>query len=256
MSLNLIDYAAVNVDRVKIKFGRTIKVASITNNKFIVQTSAATPTAVQDPFKTINTLSDYSTISRTLTLYWNKTLVSGQEYYIRLVGLLDAANEVVPEEKIVFTKQDAATPSGISANVVPVLEEIYVEDQSVLLEAYTSYQIIAKNPEFYIKDVDPKNGSFYIDNDYNDGRLTVTFSSRPAVNFLTNKYFKVQRKKIQRTPSRWENVSANIQMHSWKPEVYIDFPSNDATPVFNVANKTYFETGYKYRITVSKEIGI
>lgn len=256
MPLNLIDYAAVNLDRVKIKFGRTIKIGSITNDKFIVQTSAATPTAVQNPFKTINTLADYNTISRTLTLYWNKTLVSGQEYYIRLVGLLDAANEVVPEEKIVFTKQDAATPSGVSSSVIPVLEEIYVEDKSVLLEAYTSYQIIAKNPEFYIKDIDPENGSFYIDNSYNDGRLTIVFNARPASNFLTNRYFKVQRKKIQRTPSRWETVTARIQMHSWKPEVYIDFPSNDATPVFHTENKTYFETGYKYRITVSKEIGI
>lgn len=256
MPLNLIDYAAVNLDRVKIKFGRTIKIASITNEKFVVQTTAATPSAVSDPFKTINSLADYNTISRTLTLYWNKTLVSGQEYYIRVVGLLDAANEVVPEEKIVFTKQDAATPSGVSSTVVPILEEIYIEDKSVLLEAYTSYQIIAKNPEFYIKDIDPKNGSFYIDNEYNDGRFTVTFSDRPAVNFLTNKYFKVQRKKIQRAPTRWEDVTTKIQMHSWKPEVYIDFPSNDATPVFNTENKTYFEKGYKYRITVSKEIGI
>ena len=105
MSLNLIDYAAVNLDRVKIKFGRTIKIASITNDKFIVQTAAATPSAVNNPFKTINTLADYNTISRTLTLYWNKTLVSGQEYYIRLVGLLDSANEVVAEEKISFTNK-------------------------------------------------------------------------------------------------------------------------------------------------------
>ncbi len=256
MPLNLIDYAAVNIDRVKIKFGRTIKIASITNDKFIVQTSAATPVAVTNPFKTINTLADYNTISRTLTLYWNKTLVSGQEYYIRLAGLLDSANEVVPEEYIVFTKQDAATPSGVSSVTVPTVEEIYIEDKSVLDEAYTSYQIIAKNPEFYIKDVDPDNGDFYIDNSYNNGRVTISFNARPATNFLTVQYFKVQRKKIQRTPSRWETVSARIQMHSWRPEVYVDFPSNDATPVYYVEDKTYFETGYKYRITVSKDIGI
>ncbi len=256
MPLNLIDYAAVNIDRVKIKFGRTIKIASITNDKFIVQTSAATPVAVSDPFKGINTLADYNTISRTLTLYWNKTLVSGQEYYIRLTGLLDSANEVVPEEYIVFTKQDAATPSGVSSVTVPTVEEIYIEDKSVLDEAYTSYQIIAKNPEFYIKDVDPDNGDFYIDNSHNNGRVTISFNARPATNFLTAQYFKVQRKKIQRTPSRWEAVSARIQMHSWRPEVYVDFPSNDATPVYYVEDKTYFETGYKYRITVSKDIGI
>jgi hypothetical protein len=255
--LNLIDYAAVNLDRVKIKFGRTIKISSIVNDKFIVQTSAATPTSVQDPFKKINTLADYNTISRTLTLYWNKTLVSGQEYHIRVVGLLDAANEIAPEEKIAFIKQDAATPSGVSSSAIPVLEEIYVEDKSVLLEAYTSHQIIAKNPEFYIKDVDPKNGSFYIDNSYNNGRLTILFNARPASNFLNSKYFKVQSKKIQRAPSRWEAVSVKIQMHSWKPEVYIDFPSlEDATPSYFTEGKKYFQKGYKYRITVSKDVGI
>ena len=45
-------------------------------------------------------------------------------------------------------------------------------------------------------------------------------------------------------------------MHSWKPDVYVDFPSNDSTPVYYVDNKTYFETGYKYRVIVSSEVGI
>jgi hypothetical protein len=55
--LNLIDYASVGVDKVKIKFGRTVKISSITDNKFIVQTSAATPTIVSSPFKAINSYS-------------------------------------------------------------------------------------------------------------------------------------------------------------------------------------------------------
>lgn len=257
MPLNLIDYASVGVDKVKIKFGRTIKISSITNDKFIVQTSDATPTLVSNPFKEINSLADYNTISRTLTLYWNKVLTSGQEYYVRVVGLLDSANEVVAEEYIIFTKQDAATPSGFSTSVVPEIEEILVEDNSILTEAYSSYQIIAKNPEFYIDSVDPKNGSFYIENDNNDGRVTITFNARPASNFLSNRYFKAQRKKIQKSPSRWENVETEIQMHSWKPEVYIDFPSlGDATPSYYTENKDYFEKGYKYRITVSRDVGI
>jgi hypothetical protein len=257
VALNLLDYASVGVDKVKIKFGRTIKVSSITNDKFIVQTTDATPVAVANPFKTINTLADYNSISRTLTLYWDKVLTSGQEYYIRAVGLLDAANEVVTEEYIKFTKIDAATPSGFSTSIVPEIEEILVEDNSILTEAYASYQIIAKNPKFYIDSVEPKNGDFYINNDNENGRVTITFSARPASNFLSNKYFKVQRKKIQKAPSRWENISTLVQMHSWKPEVYIDFPSlNDATPSYYTDGKDYFESGYKYKIIVSKDVGI
>jgi len=255
--LNLIDYASVGVDKVKIKFGRTIKISSITNNKFVVQTSEATPSLVDSPFKSINSLTDYSTISRTLTLYWDKVLTAGQEYYIRVVGLMDAANEVIAEEYIVFTKIDEATPSGFYTSIVPQVEEILVEDNSLLTEAYTSYQIIAKNPEFYIMSVDPENGDFYIDNDYNDGRVTVTFSDRPASNFLNTKYFKAQRKKIQQAPTRWESISTQTSMHAWKPEVYVDFPSiDDATPSYFTSEKEYFEKGYKYRIIISKDVGV
>ena len=73
---------------------------------------------------------------------------------------------------------------------------------------------------------------------------------------MTLKYFKAQRKKIQKTPSRWESVPAEISMHSWKPDVYIDFPSDDATPVYYVDGKNYFESGYKYRVIVSAEVGL
>ena len=61
---------------------------------------------------------------------------------------------------------------------------------------------------------------------------------------------------MQRTPARWEKVETQISLHSTNPDVFIDFPSNDATPVYNTDGKTYFEKGYKYRIIVSKEIGI
>jgi hypothetical protein len=33
-------------------------------------------------------------------------------------------------------------------------------------------------------------------------------------------------------------------------------PSPDATPVFYPNDKEYYETGYKYRIIISKDIGI
>lgn len=256
MALNLLDHAQVDLNTVVLKFGRTIKISSLVNDNFIVQTNAATPVAVGNPFQTINTITDYNQISRTLTLYWSATLQPNTDYVIRLVGFLDAANELIAEEQVLFTKTDDATPAAFSSIRVPDIQEIYIEDHSIKQEAYTSYQIIAKNPNFYIKSVDPNNGDFYIDNDYSNGRVTVVFSSRPASNFLNNSFFKTQRKKIQVAPARWENVTTQISMHSWKPEVYIDFPSTDATPVYNTAGAEYFVSGYKYRIVVSKDIGI
>lgn len=257
MSLYLIDNATVSVNTVNIKFGRTIKISSLVDENFIVETNTATPVPIANPFKDIQTLTNYNQISRTLTLYWNTVLSANTEYVIRIVNLVDSSGMTVPEESITFTSQtDAATPSILQATTETVLNEILIEDKSIRPDIETGYQIIAKNPNFYIESTNPYSGSFYLANDENNGRVTITFSDRPASNFLTSKYFKAQKKKIQRTPSRWENVPAQISLHSWKPDIYIDFPSNDTTPVYFTDDKTYFETGYKYRVIVSAEVGI
>jgi hypothetical protein len=36
----------------------------------------------------------------------------------------------------------------------------------------------------------------------------------------------------------------------------VDFPSLDATPSYYTDGPDYFETGYKYRIVISENIGI
>lgn len=257
MTLYLIDNATVTVNTVNIKFGRTVKISSLLNANFVVTTDEATPVTVSSPFRQINTLTDYNQISRVLSLYWNVVLQSNKDYVLTVTNLVDSSGLTVPDESVKFTSQiQAATPSILTESKATVLNEVLIEDKSVRVDIETGYQIIAKNPDFYIESVTPTNGDFYIDNDENNGRATITFSSRPASNFLTSKYFKAQRKKIQKTPARWENVSALISMHSWKPDVYIDFPSNDATPVYRIDDKVYFESGYKYRIIVSSEVGI
>lgn len=257
MSLYLIDNATVTVNTVNIKFGRTVKIASLVDENFIVQTVESIPVVVSNPFKDIQTLTNYNQISRILTLYWNTVLLPNTEYVIRLVNLVDSSGLTIPEEQIFFTSSEqAATPDTLTQSKATVVNEILIEDKSVRADIETGYQIIAKNPNFYIESTNPLSGSFYLTNDENNGRVTITFSDRPASNFLTPKYFRAQRKKIQRTPSRWENVSAQVSMHSWKPDIYVDFPSNDTVPVYFTDEKTYFETGYKYRVIVSAEVGI
>jgi hypothetical protein len=257
LSLYLIDSAKVTEDIVIIKFGRTVKISSLLNSNFIVETNEATPSTLTDPFKTIETLVDYNQISRTLTLRWKVILAPSQGYVIRVNGLVDAANITIPEEQISFVSSgESATPSLLETYTGTIINQVLVEDKSIRSDIETGYQILAKNPNFYIESINPTNGEYYVDDSENNGRIIVTFSSRPASNFINSKYFKAQRKKIQRTPSRWESVTAEVSMHSWKAEVYIDFPSNDATPAFFTEDKTYFETGYKYRVIVSAEVGI
>jgi len=264
VALPLLQEAAVGIGTVSVKFGRTIKIASIKNANIIVQTTAATPTVLNAPFKPIDTLSDFNQISRTLKLFWKTQLSPSTEYIIRFINFVDAANEPIPEEQIVFTTLAAgATPSQpisptpFNSVNAPELEDILIEDKSIKINAFTGHQIVAKNPDFYITETDPESGAFYLESDYLNGRIKVTFNQKPAANFMNNRYFVAQRKKIQRQPGRWESINTRIATHSWKPEVYVDFPSlNDATPSYFIENKEYFEKGYKYRIKVSKDVGI
>lgn len=255
MALFLIDQAQVNIYSVSIKFGRTIKISSLNNENFKLYKDTATPTLVSAPFVLIDTIKDYNQISRIITLYWRTSLDNNQDYYIDVVNLIDSSGVIVDSEKVKFTYKTSSTPST-QLFQAPELVPILIEDKSIKKDVDISYQILAKNPKFYIDSIDPVNGDFYLDNSYGNGRVIVTFNERPASNFLSNKYFKAQRKKIQKSPSRWESVETRVLMHSWKPEVYIDFPSNDATPVYNEEGKIYYETGYKYRIIVSKDVGI
>lgn len=258
MGLFLIDQATVGCYTVSIKFGRTVKISSLKNENFPLYKVAATPIPISAPFDTINTIKDYNQISRILTLYWRTTeLLEDQDYCIYAQNLVDASGNIVPKEEIEFTWSGCtATPNTTEVND-PGLAPVLIEDKSIKTDIDVSYSIIAKNPNFYIEETIPSDGEFYLQNDYNDGRVVVVFNERPASNFLTNRYFQCQRKKIQKTPSRWETVTADIKMHSWKPEVYIDFPSlNDATPSYYTSGKDYFEQGYKYRIKISKDIGI
>jgi hypothetical protein len=255
VALFLIDQAQVNIYSVSIKFGRTIKISSLKNENFKLYKDTATPTLVAAPFVLIDTIKDYNQISRIITLYWRTPLDNNQDYYIDVVNLIDSSGVIVGSEKVKFTYKTSSTPST-QLFQTPELVPILIEDKSIKKDVDISYQILAKNPKFYIESIDPVNGDFYLDNRYGNGRVIVTFNERPASNFLSNKYFKAQRKKIQKSPSRWESVQARVLMHSWKPEVYIDFPSNDATPLYNEEEKIYYETGYKYRIIVSKDVGI
>lgn len=256
MTLRLVDNFVVTVNTVSIKFGRTISMNSLLDENFEVYIESSSSTKLSSPFRDINKLTDYNQISRVLTLYWNVVLDSETDYVIKITNIKDSANTIIPDEEFGFTSPiTAATPSVLS-QYGTTINEVLIEDKSIRADIETGYQIIAKNPYFYIEKVFPEHGDFLIPEDENNGRVIITFNERPAANFLNNNFFKTQRKKIQKTPSRWENIQSKVSMHSTRAEVNVDFPSNDTTPVFYTSGKTYFEDAYKYRIIVSSEVGI
>lgn len=255
MALNLIDKVSVNINNVIIKFGRTVTVSSLVEENFEVYKDGPTPVKLSSPFRPINTITDYNQISRALTLYWDIVLESETDYIIKVINLKDSSGQTVATEEIQFTTGlTAATPSILTTPSIE-FETILIEDNSIRTDIETSYQIIAKNPFFYIESTYPKSGSFYIAEDENNGRIIIKFNENPAANYINNNSFRTQRKKIQRFPTRWENIESIVSLNTAKKEVYVDLPSIDATPSYNTPDLVYFESGYKYRIIVSALVG-
>lgn len=256
MALDLVEEIDVFTEYVHIKFGVTLKTSTIINSAFKVYVNSATPSLVTDPFVTINLFTDYNSIGKLLKLYWNAgKLLANTNYKIVMTGLKDASGAVVPDSQYLFTTGTAVNQEA--ANLPPAAEPVEIEDHSIRSAAFTDVTTItAANPDFYIIGTDPENFDFDLPADYNKGRIEVEFSTLPNSIFLNSNYFKVQKKLIQRSPSRWASITPHVTGDSSTNVVYLDLPSNDATPVFRTAGKTYFEKQYKYRIVVSKDVGV
>lgn len=238
---------------VTLKFDATVKLTSITLDKFSLFIAAATPPEVTDPFRPIVLIDDYDTISRLLRLYYNNPLEASTTYTFYADGLIDVAGLDLPSASYSFTTGTSPAPT---LPAIPVEPPVVIEDHSIRSDAFTAEVIFAANPDFYITETDPEINELMVDPGRNAGRVTVKFSVRPAAHFANAAYFKAQKKTIQRAPTRWLTIDAQYSLDSTRPWVYVDFPSNDATPVYGVAGQTYFEPGTKYRIRISKDVGI
>jgi len=236
---------------VQVKFSKTIKISSLTDDKFDLYVNSSTP--VPSAFAPLDLYNDYDTISRRLILRFASVLSPSTVYTLTVSGLIDAAGNNIASETTTYTT--GATVS--SSPVVPEQQIIEVEDHSIRSRVFTSTETVyVSNPEFYIIETDPTADELLIPVDYNSGRLKIVFSKRPGSNYINSNYFKVQRKLVSRSPSRWETVSGVIiSLDADDPFVYINFPSTDATPVYGVKDADYFEQGYKYRVKVSRLVG-
>lgn len=259
----LVDEIIVNDAQILIKFGVSLKTSTIINDNFdLYKTSdsnSATPTGVQivDPFEPIVLADDYNSISRILTLTFKTNLQSETGYTLWISGLKDAAGTVRPAYNFDWTTDEDATPSV--DEIPPVTPEITFVDYTVEPDAFEDPTIVVGNEDtpdpFILVDSDPYDGEAYLPEDYQQGVVTLKFSTAPDPALLTNVYFQGQKKKMQRGPARWENISLELEPHSTKPWVLVKFPSIDTTPVYDTAGKVYFEENYKYRIKISEEVG-
>lgn len=248
--MTFIQSAIVTDTQIAIKFSKTILTSTLVDSAFALYVHAATPVSV--PFESIDVIEDYNSISRVLTLTFKAVLEASSDYQLRISGLKDASGAVLLDENYDFTT-GATVPSSV---LPPAPDIVEIVDKSIRSNAFTTETIFVSNPNFYIIDTDPENFDLFLDSGYNSGRISITFSIAPDDIFISPLYFKAQRKLISKEPGRWEKVTTIVSIDATDPIVYIDFPSDDATPVYTTPGKSYFTAGYKYRIRISKDVGV
>lgn len=239
-----------NYDKIRIKFSSIPKVSFLTNDHFTLVTDV---TPIENPFREIQPNNDYDSIGRILTLRLAAPLESNTSYRLTVDGLADTADRTIPSEFFDFT-----TGVVIATSILPPVQEtVAIRDYSIRSHAFlTGDTILNPHPDFYIVSTDPENQEVLLPEDYSNGRITIVFSQQPKLSYMNSQYFKAQRKLVQRAPSRWETLDAHVALAADNPWVYVDFPSNDESPVYNVEGRTYFVDGYKYRVKVSRNVSI
>lgn len=246
----LLQDAEVTTGYVVLKFNDTVKLTSIIPDAFVVATDEATPTEVVSPFEEFTITNNYNTVSRTLKLYWKEgSLTPNTEYTLTITGLLNAASKPLSEYVLHFATEESVEPT--EDELEPVVDDsIEIEDHSIITDI--DFSADSQLGVEFLEVVSTNLESLYmVDNDFNNGRIAITFSKRPDISKVNSSFIKVYRKKVQRKPSKWERLTVNLSLDSQNPIVYVDFPSTDDDPLYYEADKDYFEDSYKYKISVS-----
>jgi hypothetical protein len=197
------------------------------------------------PFKSIDSSKDYNSISRTLILKLKNPLDAETHYRLYTSSAIRNAAGIntLTDAKVFKSQYDSGGPS------IADPDPVHIEDYSILPGSGGSggdvIDSIGGSPNgFTIVESDPVDGDYFVEQDHNSGKITIYFSQIPDSNYLNEQYIKVQRKKNQIAPIRWETLSVGF-FHDAK-QLSIDFPE--------IYDQIYFEEGYIYRIKLSRHI--
>jgi hypothetical protein len=251
----LIEELEVGVTALRIKFLRTVKVSSITDNKFsLTNLDLATPALVASPFKAIQVGADYNTVSRILSLYYGTALLPNTSYRLTVTGLEDPLGQPISGESVPFESPAVTIPGPNDPVQAPIdLPPVEIVDYTIKGDPLTG-DILTTPDGFQILWTDPPLTDPIIVPGYHDGRITVRFSDYPSPLQVNDAHIKVQRKKMQREYGRWESVPVHFSLDTLSPSLFVDFPSTDSTPVYHTAGKEYFPLDYKYRLRINRDM--
>jgi hypothetical protein len=179
----ILQEAVVTNGYIKLKFIDTIKLTSIVPEVFTVTTDEATPQTIDDPFDDFTVTDNYNSLSRTLTLYWNEGKLDPlTDYTLIIDGLLNAASRPIAQGTVNFTTSDSITPAPTEVEP-PELPPVEIEDHSILTGLNFTIDEVEEvsDEDFAVSSVDPLDGTFFLDQDYARGRVSITFTQRPSM---------------------------------------------------------------------------
>lgn len=260
---DLIEEYTVTDIYIKIKFGVTVKVSTIVNGNFLLNKTSATPSTISNPFKTISLGRDYNSISRILYLYFSDgVLQSNSPYTFTTSGLTDVLDNEYINAGFSFATEVIDPGASETSDLVfpePVIVDYAISDNifDIPVGNQSSSTVLSLVSQY------PEDNSYYLFENENNGRISLTFNMNVSNTYISSPYIKVQKREIKKAPTRWVDVNARISFGSSHSVVNVDLPSIDhyplaATPstssAYNTPSYSYFAENYKYRILISKSL--
>lgn len=250
----MIDNVTVDVAQsaLNVKFNNHVKVSTLVDENFALFLDSATPTEITDALNEID-CEDYNSITRVLKIGIAADLEPDVEYLLRIDGVQYAGSSAVISDEYPFVLHEA-----VVGGPEPTPQPVQIEDFSIKALSSVDFEsVIIDTPsadEFVLVSTDPEDSDFFVEDDYSNGLVSLTFSASPDPTFLNESYIKVQRKKNQIAPAKWEKISVRFSISSISPIVYLSFPAIEDADVYREDGYTYFEEGYTYRVKLSRYI--
>lgn len=257
----------VTTDYVQIKFVDTLDSTTLIDANFVLYDDQATPQIISDPFEPIDLSTDYSSISRILTLWWSSPPATGT-YSLNINDLKDFLGNLIGDFSFSFDwVLDAATPNQ---DLKPTRVPVEVEDYSLKTPGWSILDVdleSATPSTFDIIDLSPGVGTHhYVSVQENLGKIDVLFNQPVLTNYITPLYFSLTSKAIQRGISPWTPVDTYVTSNTDSTIVSVYLPASEmATP--SVPEYSYLKTEEeleglvfflpqtKYRLIINTDVG-
>lgn len=276
MAVNYIEWWEIKSSNIQIKFTHSLDTDTLINDNLAFYPIGDSNNPLVEPFETINAATDYSSISRVLTLWFNNAPTSSGDYTLEFNNLKDFRQDLLETFSFDFDWYiESATPdSGYAEDLRPTRVPTEVEDYSIkspswtLIENTITLEVDPSSSLEITKIVPEKTSWHMLEANENDGRIDIYFSNIVASNFISPEYFTLEAKTLQKGLSKWVLVETIVLSNLQSTIISIFLPKveelESSTPSLvysnelseqEIAESTFFEQQKRYRLTIGSEVG-